>query len=174
MIFRRNLWDSRSHHRAGERRYKSIRRNLWKKLTWNRAIEGHGTYDRDRRPLFSPWPIPGVVGIVFPVILEAVPCFLGLVHRGTEFGYCFTVGAISCWNNVGRNLGRGRFNGICRILSGHNCLVVRERVLQVCVLYLKALDRPSGISCYVFLLSRRPWKIVNCRLLTPGCEAPVT
>lgn len=33
VIFRRNLWDPRSHHRASERRYKSIRGNLSKKLT---------------------------------------------------------------------------------------------------------------------------------------------
>ena len=158
VIFRRNLWNPRSHHRASERRYKGIHRNLWRKLTWNRAIEGHGTYDHDRCPLFFHWPIPSVVGIVFPVILEVVPYFFTLVHRGSEFehifDHSFMVGAISFWNITGRNLSRGRFNGICRILSGHNYPIVagKESILQVCVFYMKTLDRPSGIWRYVFLL----------------------
>jgi len=42
-------------------------------------MESQRTYDRESRPLLALWPIPRVVGIVLPVILEVVPSFLAFV-----------------------------------------------------------------------------------------------
>jgi len=91
-------------------------------------MEGHGAYDRNCRPFLALWPIPGIVGIVFPVIFKVFPCFLALSHWQrrffmpwrSEFEYFFIVGVISCWDLACQNIGNGGGHGICRILSGHD------------------------------------------------------